>query len=56
MQNYDNPDVISIREQLGDFEFGHEPKSLGKRELRPMMVLENGARYEGQWLIGSGVR
>jgi hypothetical protein len=22
VQNYDNPDVIAIREQLGDFEFG----------------------------------
>jgi hypothetical protein len=25
VQNYDNPDVIQIREQLGDFDFGQEP-------------------------------
>ncbi len=56
VQNYDNPDVISIREQLGDFEFGQDPQGLGKREFRSMVVLENGARYEGEWLNGSSVR
>lgn len=34
VQNYDNPDVLNIREQLGDFEFGSEPSYLGNRELR----------------------
>jgi hypothetical protein len=39
----------NIREQLGDFDYDREPASLGKRELRQMVILENGAKYEGQW-------
>jgi hypothetical protein len=26
--NYDNPDVINIRDQLGDFDFGDNPKGV----------------------------
>jgi hypothetical protein len=26
--------------------------NLGKREQRELIVLENGARYTGEWLIG----
>lgn len=55
-QNYDNPDVINIREQLGDFDYDEEPKGLGKRELRDMVLLENAAKYEGEWLIGTNIR
>ena len=55
-QNYDNPDVINIREQLGDFDYDEEPAGLGRRELREMMLLENGAKYEGEWLIGTHTR
>jgi len=47
-----------MREQLGafsydDFQF---EKQLGKREGREMVILENGARYEGEWLTSSSVR
>jgi hypothetical protein len=34
---------------LGDFDYGEEPKGLGRREMREMLLLENGAKYEGEW-------
>jgi hypothetical protein len=44
--NYDNPDVINIRDQLGDFDFGDYPTGLNnRRDERDMIQLENGARY-----------
>ena len=44
-----------MRAQLGDFQYDddHFERSLGDREQRNMVVLENGARYEGEWLLGS---
>lgn len=55
--NYDNPDVINIRDQLGDFDFGDWPTSLNnRREEREMIQLENGARYQGEWILGSAIR
>jgi hypothetical protein len=56
MDNYENPDVIQIREQLGDFDYDKEPQNLGRREERQMVILENGAKYEGQWLLNSNIR
>jgi len=41
-----------MRQQLGPFEFQeHLEKDLGKRMFREMVVLENGARYNGEWLV-----
>jgi hypothetical protein len=54
--NYDNPDVISIREQLGDFDYGAQPQDTGRVEYREMVLLENGAKYEGFWLVNVGIR
>lgn len=54
--NYMNADVQNIRAQLGDFDFGDEPEGLGQRELRDEEQLENGAKYEGEWLVGTNVR
>ena len=55
--NYDNPDVINIREQLGDFDFGENPSGLNnRREERQMMQLENAARYQGEWILGTNIR
>ena len=47
-----------MRAQLGDFQYDdeHFERSLGDREQRSMVVLENGARYEGEWLLGSQIR
>ena len=56
--NYDNPDVMvlpsflifqNIREQLGDFDYGQQPAETGRVEYRDMVLLENGAKYEGFW-------
>ena len=54
--NYDNPDVIAIREQLGDFDYGPQPQDIGRVEYREMVLLENGAKYEGFWLVNVGIR
>jgi hypothetical protein len=34
---------------MGEFNYEKEPAGLGKREMRAMVTLENGARYEGEW-------
>ena len=41
-----------MRDRLGEFDYDdlQLEKQLGKRETRAMAVLENGARYEGEWL------
>ena len=54
--NYDNQDVQRIRQQLGPFDYQQDPGGLGQRETRPLVSLENGARYQGEWLRGAGVR
>ena len=44
-----------MHEQLGGFYYDDHAfeKTLGYRESREMVVLENGARYEGEWLKNS---
>lgn len=54
--NYLNQDVQTIRQQLGDFDFGNEEVDHGQREFREELTLENGAKYEGEWLLGSEIR
>ena len=55
MINESNVFLKEMRAQLGDFQYDddHFERSLGDREQRNMVVLENGARYEGEWLLGS---
>lgn len=53
--DYENINVQDMRAQLGPFnydDYAYE-KTLGQREIRQMVLLENGAQYEGQWLRGS---
>ena len=47
-----------MREQLGEFNYDdfQFEKELGNRERRDMVTLENGARYEGEWLQGLSIR
>ena len=47
-----------MRERLGPFVYNDYQfeKELGQRERREMVILENGARYEGEWLVQSNVR
>ena len=51
--NYDNPFVQSIRERLGPFDYDPVPAqykdSNVRRVRRPLITLENAARYEGEW-------
>jgi len=48
--------VKEIRRKLGAFEYGTDTTALGRREQRAMASLENGARYEGEWLVGTNIR
>jgi hypothetical protein len=49
--------VINIRDQLGDFDFGEYPQGLNnRREERDMIQLENAARYQGEWILGTNIR
>ena len=48
--NYANPKVQFIKEKLGPFNYNPAPSEDGvKRKTRPLITLENGARYEGEW-------
>ncbi len=55
---YNFPNVNLILRELGHFHYGppryeddHVP-----REKRPLILLENGAKYEGEWLRGADIR
>merc|ERR1712224_237971 len=56
-QDYDNPKVQQIREELGEFDYDEEP-NLGNFpvEYRPEIELENHAKYNGEWITGKDVR
>lgn len=44
-----------MREQLGAFVYNETTieKDLGKRQSKEMVVLDNGARYMGEWLVNN---
>ena len=55
--NYDNPLVQSIKQRLGSFNYEPSPpKDLIKRMRKGLIVLENGAKYEGEWDNENNVR
>jgi len=41
---------------LGQFGYGPEIRDGKRREKRSMVELENGAKYEGEWLVGTESR
>ena len=47
-----------MRAELGDFIYDDVAfeRKLGKREQRVTMILENSARYEGEWLVSTQTR
>ena len=47
--NYDNPLTMQIQAHLGPYQYGSQPRDDVKRETRPVQILENKAKYEGQW-------
>lgn len=51
--NYNNPRVQAKKTELGGFAFEDDESDLGRREKRKIKTLENGAMYEGEWLVGS---
>jgi len=44
-----------MRQNLGEFIYNDQlfEQELGAREQRIVVTLENGAKYEGEWLIGT---
>lgn len=56
-QDYDNQKVQQIREELGEFDYDEETNHGDYPvEYRPMVELENHARYEGEWIVGKDIR
>jgi hypothetical protein len=50
--------VNAILKHLGPFSYGtpHISDEAKNREMRSIKVLENGAKYEGEWLKGSQIK
>jgi hypothetical protein len=53
---YNYPRVNMILRQLGNFDYGIPVDDGVPREKRPLVMLENGAKYEGEWLKGTEIR
>jgi len=55
--DYDNPKVQQIREELGEFDYDEETNH-GEYlvEYRTMVELENHAKYDGEWIQGKDIR
>ena len=49
--------IQQIREELGEFAYDEEPNP-GPYEVdyRPLVELENHARYDGEWIKGKEIR
>ena len=41
---------------LGPFDFGYPEEDDIEREKKPLILLENGSKYEGEWVKGAEVR
>ena len=54
--NYDNPLTMQIQQQLGPYQYSQMARDNVPRETRSEQVLENKAKYEGQWSKGTGQR
>ena len=50
-EDYDNQRVQQIREELGEFDFDAETNHGSfPLDYRPLIELENHARYDGEWV------
>ena len=54
--NYDNPQVKDLENRLGQFDYGQPPQENNELEFRGMVTLENGAKYQGEWIKGTNIR
>lgn len=55
---YENQRVYEICQELGSFDYNEwVPRDLNMNlEYRPCQILENNAKYEGQWIVGTDIR
>ena len=53
---YNFPRVNALLKQLGNFDYGQPPEDGIPREKKPLILLENGAKYEGEWLKDTEIR
>jgi hypothetical protein len=53
---YSNPEVNAILKKLGPFEYGVPEADGVRREKRPITMIENKTKYEGEWNITTGER
>lgn len=49
--NYNNEKVQEIKRQFGEFKYPYPPQDGVKRVRLEEDILENGAKYKGQWVI-----
>jgi hypothetical protein len=57
--HYNNPTVVHILRTQGAFEYGNPDEFMLSQESiekRPIVMLENGAKYEGEWVLNSQER
>ena len=47
--DYSNPEVSALLKKLGPYDYGTPENDGIKREKRPMILLENKTKYEGEW-------
>lgn len=55
IQQYRNPNVEEILNQLGAFDYG-SINPTPNFEYRPLQLLDTGAQYEGEFLKGTNIR
>lgn len=54
---YNNSNVMIAREKLGKFRADTKPEPDNiERVKKPILMLENGAKYEGEWIKDSDIR
>lgn len=56
VDGYNNENVLEVVKSLGPYEYEAIPTDASQREIRPMVLLENNTRYEGQWNVETDTR
>ena len=51
-----NHEVQNILDEMGPYDYGDIPNEYANRVMKKIVVLENGAKYEGQWNEQTGER
>jgi hypothetical protein len=53
---YNDPRIFELMQRVGKFTFEGAIDDGQERKKLPLILLENGAKYEGEWLSGRDVR